>query len=80
MLNSIARGILFVILCVPLVGFGLCGAYGTVAGIANLVGTPHEGKAFVPLLMGCGLTGLVIAWICWKVLARLWRDRPRNGA
>jgi hypothetical protein len=79
MLKSIARGILAVILCIVLVGFGLCGAYGTVAGVADLVGTSQEGRALVPLLLGCGLTGLVIAGVCWKALARLWRDRPRSG-
>ena len=76
MLNRILRAILTVALCVVLVGFGLCGAYGTFAGVINLFDTSNEGRAFVPLLLGCGLAGLVIALASWKALARLWRARP----
>jgi hypothetical protein len=80
MLNSIARGILAIFLCVVLVGFGVCGAYGTVAGVANLVASSREGRAYVPLLIGCGLVGLAIAAACWKALVKLWRARPPGDA
>ena len=79
MLSKIARGILAAILCVLLVGFGVCGAYGTFGGLVGLVGNAGEGRGFSPILIGCGLVGLAIAWVCWKAVAGLWRRRPPAG-
>lgn len=76
MLNNLARGVLTVILSVLLVGFGICGAYGTFGGLADLVGGSGEGRGAAPILIGCGLLGLAIAWICWTLVADLMRKRP----
>ncbi|WP_198116204.1 hypothetical protein [Massilia rhizosphaerae] len=76
MLNKFARGLLTVILSVMLVGFGVCGAYGTFGGLAGVFGPRGEGSDFAPMLIGFGLVGLGIAWICWLAVADLWRKRP----
>jgi hypothetical protein len=76
MLNNIARGVLTVFLSVLLVGFGICGAYGTFGGLVELVGNAGGGRGYSPFLIGCGLLGLAIAWICWKLVAGLLRKRP----
>lgn len=79
-MNNIARGVLTAFLCVVLVGFGLCGAYGTVGGLADLVGGGSgELKGIEPMLIGFGLVGLGIAWVCGIAIVRLWRKRPPAG-
>jgi hypothetical protein len=64
------RVLVTAVLCVLLVGFGLCGAYGTFAGL--LSGASRnlpDGLLFlVP-----GAIGLGIGWLCWKAIARIWR-------
>jgi hypothetical protein len=75
-MNNVARGILTLILCVVLVGFGVCGAYGTFGGLFELVRGAGEAGGFAPMLIGFGLVGLGIAWVCWKAVAGLWRTRP----
>jgi hypothetical protein len=75
-LNNFARGLLTVILSVMLVGFGVCGAYGTFGGLAGMFGPPGEGSGLAPMLIGFGLAGLGIAWLCWLEVFRLWRKRP----
>jgi hypothetical protein len=79
MLNNLARGLLTVLLSILLVGFGICGAYGTFGGLAGLVGPSGEAQGVAPVLIGAGLLGLAIAWICWKVVAALWRKRAPGG-
>ena len=79
MLNNLARGILTVFLGMLLVGFGICGAYGTLGGLGGLFESSAEGRGFAPVLIGAGLLGLAIAWICWKVVTALWRKRPATG-
>jgi hypothetical protein len=80
-MNVIARGILTLILCMVLVGFGLCGAYGTIGGLADLIGGGSgELKGIWPMLIGSGLVGLGIAWVCGIAVVRLWRKRPPGGA
>jgi hypothetical protein len=75
MLNNFARSLLTLILSVVLVGFGVCGAYGTFGGLTGLFGHPGQwGAAFT--LTGLGLVGLGVAWICWMAIAGLWRKRP----
>jgi len=76
MLNNLARGLLTVLLSILLVGFGICGAYGTFGGLASLFGSSGEASG---VLIGAGLLGLAIAWICWKVVTALWRQRPPGG-
>jgi hypothetical protein len=72
MLAVILRGVLIVILCVVLVGFGVCGAMGTFGGIAGLIDA-RQSNEVVPVLIGCGLAGLAVAWGAWKALSALWR-------
>ena len=72
-MNTVLRAILTAILSVLLVGFGLCGAYGTFGGVAGMFGGPGEGKAYAGLFLVCGLIGLGIAWVCWKAIAGVWR-------
>jgi tellurite resistance protein TehA-like permease len=79
-MNNIARGVLTAFLCVVLVGFGLCGAFGTFSGLADLGGAGSgELRGIGPILIGFGLVGLVIAWLCWLEIAKLWRKRPPAG-
>ncbi len=66
----LGRVLLTLILCVALVGFGVCGAYGTFGGL--VFGFTRSTEGFV-LFMPLGLLGLGIAWLAWKGLARLWR-------
>jgi hypothetical protein len=79
-MENITRGVLTFFLCVVLVGFGLCGAYGTFGGLADLVGgSSGELKGIGPMLIGFGLVGLGIAWGCGIAVVRLWRKRPPAG-
>jgi hypothetical protein len=78
-MNNIARGVLTAFLCVVLVGFGLCGAYGTFGGFVSLFARPGEGSGLGPILIAFGVVGLGIAWGCWKTIAVLWRKRPPTG-
>jgi len=77
-MNNIARGVLTLFLCVVLVGFGVCGAFGTFGGLASLFGQPGEG-AMAILPIGLGLVGLGIAWVCGMAIASLWRKRRPAG-
>lgn len=79
MLNNFARGLVTLILSVLLVGCGICGAYGTFGGLASLFDHTGEGSGVAPVLIGFGLVGLGIAWVCWKLVTELWRKRPRAG-
>jgi hypothetical protein len=65
MLRQAARFVLVAILCVLLVGFGVCGVVGLFLSFqAGLI-------AFM-----CGLAGIGIAWAAWSALAEMWRKRP----
>lgn len=76
MLKSIARAVLTLILFVALVGFGLCGAYGTLFGVGSLFDRPGEMDSTLGRVMIVfGLAGLVVAVGCWKALAVLMRGR-----
>lgn len=66
------RGILTAFLAVFLVGFGLCGAYGTIGGLANAVGG-GEAAGMALLFVLPGLVGIGLAWLCWKAIASIWR-------
>jgi hypothetical protein len=69
-MKTAVRVLLTLILCVLLVGFGLCGAYGTFAG---LLGGVRRNSPDGLLFLVPGAIGLGIAWLCWKAVARLWR-------
>ncbi|SDF58436.1 hypothetical protein SAMN05428966_11783 [Massilia sp. PDC64] len=78
-MNNVARGILTVILSLALAGFGLCGAFGTIGGLAGLSDSSAEGRGIGQLMLICGLAGLAIAGVCLYVVVRLRRKRPRAG-
>jgi hypothetical protein len=69
----VMRGICTAVLAVFLVGFGVCGASGTFAGLAGFFQNSGEGRGFAPVLLIAGLLGFAIAWGCWKAIASLWR-------
>lgn len=72
-MKMLGRVLLTLILCVALVGFGVCGAYGTFGGLVfGFTGSTDGFIWFMPL----GLLGLGIAWLVWKALAGLWRKPP----
>jgi hypothetical protein len=48
MLNNFARGLLTLLLSILLVGFGICGAYGTVGGLASFFGASSEASGAAP--------------------------------
>lgn len=82
MLKGLARGLLTAVLCMLLVGFGLCGAAGIYGGIQNGIQQGLSGG--VPFVL-FGLLGIGIAWICWRVITELWRKPstpppPSTGA
>ena len=72
-MKTLGRALLAFCLCVLLVGFGICGAYGVFGGLAtSLEGRVGESLVFfVPAAIG-----LLVAWVCWKILAGLWRKPP----
>ena len=74
-MNRFARGMLIAVLCVGLVGFGLCGALGTVAGLGSHKGSDREAAGIASLMLQCGLAGLAIASGCGYGLYRLMRRR-----
>ena len=77
-MKNIARGVLTFVLCMVLVGFGLCGAFGTFGGLASLFGQSGDSSmAILPIVLG--LVGLGIAWVCGMAVASLWRKRPPAG-
>jgi len=75
-MKMFGRALLTVILCICLVGFGLCGAYGVFGGVATVSGG-RVGESLVFLLPAA--IGLAIAWACWKLLGALWRKPPSAG-
>ena len=72
-MQTVVRGFVTVVLAVFLVGFGVCGAYGSLAGISAFVENSREGRAFAPLFVIAGLIGLALAWGCWKAIAGIRR-------
>jgi hypothetical protein len=48
MLNNFARGLLTLLLSILLVGFGICGAYGTFGGLASFFGASSEASGAAP--------------------------------
>jgi hypothetical protein len=82
-MNNVVRGILIAILSLALVGFGLCGAVGTISGLAGF-SRPSTGGGedlnLAPAFLICGLIGLAIAGVCLFFVLKLRRKRPPGGA
>jgi len=82
-MRNVVRGILTVILSLALVGFGLCGAAGTISGLAGM-SRPSTGGGenlnLAPAFLLYGLIGLAIAGVCLFLIRRLQRKRPPGGA
>jgi hypothetical protein len=75
-MQTLGRALLTIIFSVLLVGFGLCGGYGTIAGL--LSGTSRAGpEGFIFVVPG--VMGLGIAWGCWKAIASIWRKPGPPG-
>ncbi len=57
------RVLSLVVLCFFIAGIGICGGFGTVAGLMTLLdaNAGSEGRAFAPLFLVPGLVGLLIA-------------------
>jgi hypothetical protein len=72
-MSTALRVFVTAILCVLLVGFGVCGAYGTFGGLAVGLSGGWSGGLF---MIALGAVGLAIAWLCWRATARLWRKPP----
>jgi len=72
-MRTAGRVLLTAILCVLLVGFGLCGAYGTLGGLSDGMRGDWSGGLLVMML---GALGLSIAWLCWRAIAGVWRKPP----
>jgi len=75
--TRILRGLLIAILCVVLVGFGVCGALGTISGVAGMF--EARDRSLGRTMIVCGVLGLAVAWGAWKALAALWRRRRPNA-
>jgi len=81
-MNDAVRGMLIALLSVALVGFGLCGAAGTIGGLA-VISWPSTGGHYMNLpavLLIYGLMGLAIAGVCLFLVRRLQRKRPPGDA
>ena len=78
-MTTLVRAVVTAILSLFLVGFGLCGAYGTFGGIAAFVQSAGEGRGIAPILVIAGLIGLALAWGCWKGIAGIWRKPGPPG-
>jgi FtsH-binding integral membrane protein len=82
-MNNVVRGTLIAILSLALVGFGLCGAIGTLSGLAG-ISKPSTGGGedmnLAPAFLMYGLIGLAIAGVCLFFILRLQRKRPPGGA
>jgi uncharacterized membrane protein YdfJ with MMPL/SSD domain len=82
-MNNVVRGILTAILSLALVGFGLCGAVGTISGLAG-ISSPSTGGSedwnLAPAFLFYGLIGLAIAGLCLFLVLRLQRKRPPGDA
>lgn len=74
-MNGLPRALTLLGLCALLVGFGVCGAYGTAAGLNIGFGSP-EAKAFAAMFLVPGVIGLVIALVFLKMIVTLWRKPP----
>lgn len=72
-MGKILRVLGLLVLGYFLLGFGTCGAYGIIGGLASL-GAHGEDGGFAPLLIIAGALGLGIAWACWLGVRTLWRD------
>lgn len=78
-MQTVVRGFVTAVLAVFLVGFGVCGAYGSLVGIGALLENSSEGRAFAPVFVIAGLIGLALAWGCWKAIAGI-RRKPAPPA
>jgi hypothetical protein len=64
-------------------GFGLCGAFGTVAGLMGMLGSganSGEARAYGVMFLGCGLFGLGLAGLGAWVLRRYRQPGPASAA
>ena len=68
-----------VVMVLLVAGFGLCGGFGTVAGLMSLFGSASsEARSYGVMFLVPGLVGLVIALIgLW--LLRKYRRTPANN-
>jgi tellurite resistance protein TehA-like permease len=73
-LTTLGRALATLFLCVLLVGFGVCGALGTINGASAVVGSGAWGMGALLIVMG--VVGLLIAWGCVTTIRDLWRERP----
>lgn len=79
-MKRLGRAILTVILCIFLVGSGICGAYGVFGGVTTAVaGRGQESLVYSLVFFVPAALGLAIAWGCWKRIGALWR-KPPSGA
>jgi len=78
MLIKILRGLLIAVLCVALVGFGVCGAFGMLGGVASMFESSKDNSLQNTMIV-CGVLGLAVAWVAWLAIAALWRRRGQSG-
>jgi hypothetical protein len=77
-MNAVARGLALFVLGWMVLGFGLCGAFGVVGGVASLFGGRNGGElGGASLFLLPGLLGLAIAFGAWKGMKALLRQ-PRT--
>jgi hypothetical protein len=68
------RVLVTAVLCVLLVGFGVCGVQGMAGGLWQIGATQARSWGIVIFVLGA--VGLAIAWLCWRGIAGLWRKPP----
>ena len=75
-----ARALLIAFLGLFVAGFGVCGAIGTLGGLAGMASHSPGGEPdFSGAMLMCGLVGLAVAFVCWKIVARMRRKSPGFG-
>jgi hypothetical protein len=76
--SRFARALSIAVCCILLAGFGVCGAFGTVTGVIGKISGNNGPEDLSGLLLGCGLSGLAIAFVCGWNLVQLWRKSPSS--
>ena len=73
-MSELGRVLLLVFLGLLVLGFGLCGAFGVVGGVASLFGHSQGGELDgASVFLVPGVIGLAIAFGAWKGIAALLR-------
>jgi hypothetical protein len=81
MLNVLGRMLLIAIMCMLMIGFGVCGVYNAGRGFSAIFHrvVPKVSGEWFLVIWGALFIG--IAWVCWGAIRVLWRNtRPPSSS